>query len=196
MPRIARAQSEQAFDERKEQIKKAALKIFAEKGLAGTKMSMIAEEAGISQGLSYRYFQSKDEIFALLVEEAIEESQNAIRDIGMLPGSPLDQLRAFTLRLLDDNHKQYFLLVQQAQTSEGVPSKAREAIERYSPQDTIEQIIPIFVRGQQEGQFAEGDAYKRLILFLSVVNGLMLQDAKAIGMDWTQDVDRLLNILK
>ena len=86
-------------------------------------------------------------------------------------------------------------VVQQAQTSEGVPSKAREAIERYSPQDTIEQIIPIFVRGQQEGLFAEGDAYKRLILFLSVVNGLMLQDAKAMGMDWTQEVDRLLNIL-
>ncbi|TCM96862.1 TetR family transcriptional regulator [Paenibacillus sp. BK033] len=195
MPRIAKAQAEQAFDGRKDQIKKAALKIFAEKGLAGTKMSMIAEEAGISQGLSYRYFESKDEIFALLVEEAIEESRNAVGDIKKLPGSPLEQLRAFTLRMLDENHKLYFLLVQQAQTSEGVPSRAREAIGRYSPQDTIEQIIPIFVQGQQEGQFAEGDAYKRLILFLSVVNGLMLQDAKAVGMDWTQEVDRLMNIL-
>ncbi|ACT01510.1 TetR/AcrR family transcriptional regulator [Paenibacillus sp. JDR-2] len=195
MPRISRAQAEQAFDERKDQIKKAALKIFAEKGLAGTKMSMIAEEAGISQGLSYRYFESKDEIFALLVEEAIEESRKAILNIGSLPGSPLEQLKAFTLQLLDENHKQYFLLVQQALTSEGVPSRAKEAIERYSPKDTIEQIIPIFVRGQQEGQFAEDDAYKRLILFLSVVNGLMLQDAKAMGMNWTQEVDLLLNIL-
>ncbi|MDG0793856.1 TetR/AcrR family transcriptional regulator [Cohnella ginsengisoli] len=195
MPRIAKAQAEQAIDERKDQIKKAALKIFAEKGLAGTKMSMIAEAAGISQGLSYRYFESKDEIFGLLVEEAIEESRQAIQHIGRLPGSPLEQLRAFTLHLLDEDHKQFFLLVQQALTSEGVPHKAREAIERYSPQDTIEQMIPIFVRGQQEGQFAEGDPYKRLILFLSVVNGLMLQDAKATGMDWTQEVDRLLNIL-
>lgn len=195
MSRIARAQTEQAFDERKDQIKKAALKVFAEKGLAGTKMSMIAEEAGISQGLSYRYFGSKDEIFVLLVEEAIEESRNAIQNIGKLPGSPLEQLRAFTLQLLDENHKQYFLLVQQAQTSEGIPSKAKEAIERYSFQDTIEQITPIFVRGQQEGQFAEGDAYKRLILFLSVVSGLMLQDAKMMGMNWAQEVDRLLNIL-
>lgn len=196
MPRIARAQAKQTLDERKYQIKRAALKIFAEKGLASTKMSMIAEEAGVSQGLSYRYFESKDEIFALLVDEAIEESRNAVRDIGKLPGSPLEQLRAFTLQLLDENHKHYFLLVQQAQTSEGVPSKAREAIERYSPQDTIEQLIPIFVQGQREGQFAEGDAYKRLILFLSVVTGLMLQDAKTIGMDWTQEVDLLLNILK
>ncbi|MFC4808044.1 TetR/AcrR family transcriptional regulator [Paenibacillus sp. GCM10023250] len=183
------------FDERKDQIKKAALKLFAEKGLAGTKMSMIAEEAGISQGLTYRYFESKDEIFGILVEEAIEESRNAIRNIGTLPGSPLEQLKAFTLRLLDENHKQYFLLVQQAQTSEVVPSKALEAIERYSPQDTIEQIMPIFVRGQQEGLFAEGNAAKRLIVFLSVLNGLMLQDAKAMGMNWAQDVDLVLNIL-
>ncbi|MBO7743182.1 TetR/AcrR family transcriptional regulator [Paenibacillus sp. MWE-103] len=192
MQRIAKMQSEQ---ERKEQIKKAALKIFAAKGLAGTKMSMIAEEAGISQGLSYRYFQSKDEIFTLLLEEAIEEARNAIQEIGKLPGSPLEQIRAFTLQLLDENHRLYFLLVQQAQTSEGVPTKAKEALERYSPQDTIEQIIPIFIRGQQEGIFSAGDAYKRLILFLSVVSGLMLQDARAMGMDWTQEVDRLLNLL-
>lgn len=195
MPRIARAQGEQALDERKDQIKRAALKVFAEKGLAGTKMSMIAEEAGISQGLSYRYFESKDEIFALLVEEAIEESQKAVRNIQQLPGSPLEQLRAFTHRLLDEEHKHYFLLVQQAQKSEGVPRKAKEVIERYSPQNTIEQIVPIFVRGQQEGQFAEGDPYKRLILFLSVVTGLMLQDAKAMGIEWTQEIDLLLNIL-
>ncbi|MBB6731430.1 TetR/AcrR family transcriptional regulator [Cohnella zeiphila] len=195
MPRTARTQAEQALDERKDQIKKAALKIFAEKGLSGTKMSMIAEEAGISQGLSYRYFDSKDEIFALLVEEAVEESQGAIRNIRQLPGSPLEQLRTFTLQMLDENHKHYFLLVQQAQTSEGVPHRAKEAIERYSPQETIKLLIPIFVQGQQEGQFAEGDPYKRLILFLSVVTGLMLQDAKAIGADWTQEVDRLLNIL-
>lgn len=192
MPRIEKMQSEQ---ERKDQIKKAALKIFAEKGLVGTKMSMIAEEAGISQGLSYRYFESKDEIFALLVEEAIEESRKAIGDIAKFSGSPLEQLKAFTLQMLDENHRLYFLLVQQALTLEVVPSKAREAIERYSPQETIEQIIPIFVRGQQEGVFSESDAYKQLILYFSVVNGLILQDAKVIGMDWTQDVDLLLKIL-
>jgi AcrR family transcriptional regulator len=193
MPRMA--QSEQAIDERKNQIKRAALKVFAEKGLAGTKMIMIAEEAGISQGLSYKYFESKDEIFSLLVEEAIEESHNAIKNIGQLSGSPLDQLRAFTLRLLDENHKHYFLLIQQAQKTEGVPHRAKEAINRYSPRDTIELIIPIIIRGQQEGQFVEGDPYKRLLLFLSVVTGLMLQDTMALRIDWTQEVDHLLGIL-
>lgn len=49
-------------DERREQIKKAARKVFAIKGIAGTKISMIAAEAGISQGLTYRYFQSKEEL--------------------------------------------------------------------------------------------------------------------------------------
>ncbi|WP_420481830.1 TetR/AcrR family transcriptional regulator [Cohnella zeiphila] len=44
--------AERNNDERREQIKKAALKVFAGKGLAGTKMSAIAAEAGISQGLS------------------------------------------------------------------------------------------------------------------------------------------------
>ncbi|WP_177222310.1 hypothetical protein [Paenibacillus sp. UNC496MF] len=56
-------------------------------------------------------------------------------------------------------------------------------------------FIPIFIRGQQEGVFSDGDAYKLLILFLAVVSGLILQDAKTMGMDWKQEVDRLLNIL-
>ncbi|GMK41210.1 TetR family transcriptional regulator [Paenibacillus sp. CCS19] len=195
MARVAKAQAEQAFDERREQIKRAALRIFAEKGLAGTKMSMIADEVGISHGLTYRYFSSKDEIFVLLVEEAVEEAAEAIRNIGQLPGTPLEQVRAFALRLLDESHRDYFLLVQQAHKSDGVPLKAKEAVQRYSPQSTIELLFPIFIRGQEAGQFAEGDPHNRIILFLSILTGLMLQDARLLGVEWTQEVDRLMRVL-
>jgi AcrR family transcriptional regulator len=75
-------------DDPRYQIKRAALKLFAKRGIDGTKMSTIASEAGISQGLSYRYFSSKDDIFTLLVQEAIEEAQAAVRNVHQLPGSP------------------------------------------------------------------------------------------------------------
>ena len=71
-----RKSPDRAHDERREQIKRAALKIFAQRGIAGTKMSMIASEAGISQGLTYRYFNSKEEIFSVLVQEAIRRSSS------------------------------------------------------------------------------------------------------------------------
>ncbi|BFT72771.1 TetR/AcrR family transcriptional regulator [Paenibacillus sp. P36] len=182
-------------DERREQIKKAALKVFASRGIAGTKISMIAEEARISQGLTYRYFQSKEELFTLLVQEAVEEAQTAIRNVPLLPGTPLEQFKALTWNMLDDTNKHYFLLIQQAQTAEGVPEQAKLAISRYHPQDTMDLLVPIFEKGQQLGEFGEGDPRQMLFLYFSVVTGLMIQDTHGSMGSWQREVDRLIKLL-
>lgn len=117
---------------------------------------MIAAEAGISQGLTYRYFQSKEELFTLLVHEAIEEAQTSIRNVPMLPGTPLEQFKALTWNMLDDSHKHYFLLIQQAQTEEGVPEQARQAISRYRPEDTMDLLVPLLVKGRNSVNSEKG----------------------------------------
>jgi TetR/AcrR family transcriptional regulator, regulator of autoinduction and epiphytic fitness len=194
LTRLKEQQPDQILDERREQIKKAALKVFAHRGIAGTKMSMIAAEAGISQGLSYRYFNSKEEIFNVLLEEALEEAQTAMKDIPYLPGTPLEQIRTFTKRMLDESHKHYFLLVQQAQTSDEVPVKAKQILDQYSPKDTIDILVPIFINGQKLGEFCEGDPYKLLFLYFSVIKGLMLQDMQDVEGYWLQEVDNIMKI--
>lgn len=52
---------EQITDKRKA-ILVAALRLIAENGFHGTAVSQIAEEAGVSVGIIYRYFESKDEL--------------------------------------------------------------------------------------------------------------------------------------
>jgi AcrR family transcriptional regulator len=47
---------------RREQIIDAALKIFSEKGYDGASIRDIAEEVGVSEGLMYHYFSSKEEL--------------------------------------------------------------------------------------------------------------------------------------
>jgi TetR/AcrR family transcriptional regulator of autoinduction and epiphytic fitness len=187
--------SDRNQDERREQIKKAARKVFATKGIAGTKISMIASEAGISQGLTYRYFQSKEELFTLLVHEAVEEAQASIRNVPLLPGTPLEQFKMLTWNMLDDTHKHYFLLIQQAQTAEGVPEQAKLAISRYQPQDTMDLLVPIFIKGQELGEFGEGDPRQLLFLYFSVVTGLMIQETHAGKGYWQGEVDRLIKLL-
>ncbi|WNQ10783.1 TetR/AcrR family transcriptional regulator [Paenibacillus aurantius] len=187
--------AERNYDERREQIKKAALKVFAGRGIAGTKISMIAAEAGISQGLTYRYFQSKEELFTLLVQEAIDEAQTAIRNVPLLPGTPLEQFKELTRNMLDDTHKHYFLLIQHAQTSEGVPEQAKRAVSRYHPQDTMDLLVPIFVKGQELGEFGEGDPRQLLFLYFSVVTGLMIQEIHVGDGYWQREVDRLIKLL-
>ncbi|WP_276352077.1 TetR/AcrR family transcriptional regulator [Cohnella caldifontis] len=187
--------TDNAPDERRDQIKRAALKVFAKQGLSGTKMSAIAAEAGISQGLSYRYFSSKEEIFTLLVREAVEETLSAIRNLNRLPGTPKDQLKAFTLRMLDEDHKAYFMLIQQAMASEDVPPQAKQHLERISPDETIDPFVPIFRKGQETGEFLEGDPRKQLFLYFSVVTGLMLQEIPSAPGYWKDEIDRLLRIV-
>lgn len=63
-------------DERRQEILDGAMKLFSEKGYDRTSISDIATNLGISQGLCYRYFKSKEEIF----ESAIDEYSESISD--------------------------------------------------------------------------------------------------------------------
>ncbi len=61
-------QSESSTD-RREQILGAAMVCFAKRGFHQTSMHHIAEAAGISVGLIYRYFASKEAVIGALAEE-------------------------------------------------------------------------------------------------------------------------------
>lgn len=196
MPPLNDEQLDQRRDERREQIKRAAVKVFARRGLVGTKMSMIAAEAGISQGLSYRYFATKDDLFVELVREAMVASQAAVAQVGDLPGTPLEQLRTLTQAMLDEDNRHLFLLVQQVQTSDEVPEAARQLVGRYSASSLIEPLVPILLRGQASGDFCPGDPRELLACYLAVVTGLMLQHMPAEGEVRMPRIDLLLKILQ
>lgn len=55
--------------DRREDILKASLHLFAEKGFHGTSMRDIAREADITEGLIYHYFASKRDLFRAIIEE-------------------------------------------------------------------------------------------------------------------------------
>jgi AcrR family transcriptional regulator len=72
MPRT-KEQYEKIRSEKREIIKQAALKLFAEKGYATTSISDIAQTAGISKGLMYNYFKSKEEVLKIIWDELMDE---------------------------------------------------------------------------------------------------------------------------
>ncbi len=55
--------------ERKQEIVDAAVRVFARKGYEKTSISDIAKEIGISQGLCYRYYASKEEIYDAAIDK-------------------------------------------------------------------------------------------------------------------------------
>jgi TetR/AcrR family transcriptional regulator, cholesterol catabolism regulator len=55
-------------EERRLQIMETALKVYAEKGFKSASIKDIAEAAGISQGLMYHYFKSKEDLLAQTIK--------------------------------------------------------------------------------------------------------------------------------
>jgi AcrR family transcriptional regulator len=58
-----------AKDDKQKIIIDASLEVFREKGFANTRMADIANRAGVSYGLVYHYFSSKEVLFDVIVEE-------------------------------------------------------------------------------------------------------------------------------
>ena len=58
-------------ENRAPEIARAALELFVTKGFAATKLEDVAKAAGVSKGLPYLYFKSKEELFKAVIVEAI-----------------------------------------------------------------------------------------------------------------------------
>ncbi len=71
MPRT-KEQNEEIRKNTKKLILDSALKLFAEQGFQATSMSDIAKTAGVSKGLAYNYFDSKQHIIEAIMKDVMD----------------------------------------------------------------------------------------------------------------------------
>jgi AcrR family transcriptional regulator len=192
---LNKEQLNQIRDERKEQIMGAALKVFARRGIAGTKISMIAEEAGVSQGLFYHYFKSKDEVFIALVEDAMDISYTATKSVQDMPISPLEKIKFLTQSILNEEGKYYFMLIHQARMSEEVPDRVKELFSQYSMKAYVDLMMPIFEEGQRAGDIAAGDLEEIISSYFSVLSGVMVVNARGSSDYRIPEVDMIMRLV-
>lgn len=67
--------------DRRKQILKAAVEVFAERGFHRTRVSDIAKRAGVAYGLIYHYFDSKDDVLNSLFDENWSVFVKVLRDL-------------------------------------------------------------------------------------------------------------------
>lgn len=83
-------------DARPGEIVEAALRLFAERGFAATKLEDVAAAAGIGKGTIYLYFPTKDDLFRAVVRQAVLPNLEAATALAADP----EVSAAETLRLL------------------------------------------------------------------------------------------------
>lgn len=89
------ARTPKVVEDRREQIIDAAMRVFAEKGFARATNKDIAQEAGITPGLIYHYFESKEALLKAMLEE-----RSPLKIVNTLPEQLFDQSPEFVLRSL------------------------------------------------------------------------------------------------
>jgi len=65
-------------EDRPQEITEAAFAAFAEKGYAATRVEEVAKRAGVSKGLLYLYFKTKEELFKAVVRSVVMPRVDAL----------------------------------------------------------------------------------------------------------------------
>lgn len=191
------AANQRIRDERTAQIIEVAARVFARKGLAETRISDIAAAGEMSQGLVYRYFASKEEIFGTIVERTTAGTIRLARQALEQPGTPWEKLSWLFGQTLPDLRERpaYALVVLYALTNEAVPTNIREcALQQMDAMgETLRQLI---TEGQALGQVAAGDPAELTLICLTLLEGLA---AGSTFMPYTSTypgVETVLRVLK
>ena len=187
--------NERMRDERRQAILSCAVRLFATRGLAATKVADIATAVGMSQGLLYHYFRSKEEIFVEIIRQAFDRMNAAARDLERLPLTPREKVaRAVTtlMRTLEEheNFSWISVLISTASISDAVPAEARAIIRR--ERDVPYRVVARLARaGQRDGSFDHGPPNDLALVFWTTVKGLALHRL-ALGSAYKSPDPRIL----
>jgi AcrR family transcriptional regulator len=135
--------------ERRRLILGAAVRVFARKGFHASRVGDIAEEAGVSHGLLYHYFSSKDELLETVFRETWRDLLEAIYAVERSAEPAREQLRqvaAILLRSWRHDPDLVRVLVREIARS---PELNRRVDEIRAAFDAIERIVR---SGQASGE--------------------------------------------
>ncbi len=180
-------QNEQMREARKEKILIEALRQFSRKGLYATRIQDIAEGAGLSQGLLYHYYPSKEAIYLDMISDALAKTNQAAVSVRDMETSAREKI-LFSLQELfktieqNDRFRQTCRLIAQATNSAELPEDVQEWIlkQREIPYRIMSEV---FRQGQEEGSVVDGNPEDLATLYWTSVNGLSIYCAtlKEVG---------------
>lgn len=152
----------------------AATSLFARKGFAATSVQEIANAAGISTGLMYRHYASKEDLFGALVEVGAESFAQLAQQFSS-DAPPVDLLYSWMGEVIEDLERDsqlaaYTTMMTQAVVMESDhPSVARLIVES----NRLEQaVVGLIEKGQADGSFRKGEPRQLAQHLLATITGM------------------------
>lgn len=185
---------EEQKEKRREEILAAGLDIFIRKGYASTKISDIAQQVGMSVGLLFHYFKSKEKLYEELITIGISGPMSVMAPTDMEPINFFEsaakqifhyvQTESFTAKM--------FVLMGQAFYNEAAPQSIKDKLRSF---DIYTPTTLLIQKGQANGTLREGDPYALAIAYWCAIQGIAEQialnpDTPCPESDWIIDIIR------
>ncbi|EHI98708.1 transcriptional regulator, TetR family [Clostridium sp. DL-VIII] len=138
-------------EERKNDILKAAMELFKEKGYEKTAVSDIVKAAGIAQGTFYIYFKNKEDVFISVIENTREKIIEQLIDVQKRNDlNAVDKMNLIIRLEFDINRTDDDLILQ-------LHLEKNSGIHLQFIINTIHKLVPIYTsvieQGVKEGLF-------------------------------------------
>lgn len=178
-------------DNVKEKIYKAAIEEFYEKGFLKARMQDIAKKADISVGLTYSYYNNKEDLFAAIVEpiykeiiQSIEHEEGRDSEIGD-PSNFFEQELVFILRLLREKREFFLILIDRSKGTRF--EKAKEQII-----DVTKEHIKRQLSTKINSQLYKINEVFYHILAINFIEGLLEISRHYQGSKWAENILKML----
>ena len=157
-------------------ITRAALEVFSEYGYHGATMGHIMQVSGLSKGLVYHYFPSKEKVFFHLVETALEISSNVWKESLDSPGTAWEKIEKLSENIVKiaftDEASLYSLIMVQAMTQgKGIPGLMEHI---YQHLTYYTELQPLIIEAQKSGEAAPGDPEVLASTYFALFQGYAL----------------------
>ncbi len=170
-------------EERRTQIIESAIKVFAREGFADARMEDVASESGLSKGLLYWYFKSKEEIIIAIADLLFSGEFRRMEQLSAEGLTAHASLDSFLDIFIDDLRG---MLKVAPVIYEFYALAFRNTIVRRVMQKYLRRFLaimqPIIQRGMDNGEFASGDSLQTAIAIGAALEGTLLLWAYAPNM--------------
>ena len=183
MPRDSQ-QNKQMRAESIEKILATARQLFAERGYDGCNVSDIAQQAGMSQGNIYWYFDSKEELLKAVLQDGFTALGEVLQEAQSQPGTGSEKLAFAVERYILFAHERgaFTQILMSLMAHGGVPFLNELGFDMPQIGGGYHQSLsPILAQARAEGSVADVDPHILSMFFFAFFNGLVI----TYGEDWT-----------
>ncbi|MCI1965064.1 MAG: TetR/AcrR family transcriptional regulator [Oscillospiraceae bacterium] len=181
-------------EDRRRKILDVSLDLFIRHGYAGTSTRQISRMLGISSGLLFHYYSTKEQLYLEHLKTALDGIR-MMEEYLLLPLSPLQIFHevaesALSYFTISPATAKVFLLAKQALTADYLTEEMEQTVLKMNIAD---RFAPTVLAGQKAGEIRKGDPKSLALCFFSAMesaaeNAVCFPSVPLPKADWLVDL--------